>query len=54
MPDQKLTKEEVDYSRGMGTRRCFLCRHFEPPHACELVEGRIQPDMWCKKFERAR
>lgn len=51
---EKHTKEEVDYGKGMGTIRCYLCEHFEPPDACELVEGRIRPEDWCKLFERDR
>src|SRR4051812_31863093 len=24
-----------------GTQHCAICRHFQPPHACEIVTGRI-------------
>jgi hypothetical protein len=34
----------------MGSTRCKNCRHFESPHACELVMGEIDPEYWCKRF----
>lgn len=49
---EKLSKEEVDYSPGMGQRRCYLCEHFIPRDSCEIVEGRIKQDYWCRKFSR--
>jgi len=50
--DKKYTKQEVNYSKGMKTRRCFLCEHFDPPRSCEIVEGDIRPDFWCEKFKK--
>jgi 8-oxo-dGTP pyrophosphatase MutT (NUDIX family) len=50
--DAKLEKVEVDYSEGKGEDRCKHCNHFEKPNACEIVEGRIDPEYWCKRFER--
>lgn len=52
MTGGKLSKEEVDYSRGKGNSRCFLCAHFIKPRACEIVAGDIRPDWWCTKFSR--
>lgn len=49
--DSKLSKEEVDYSEGKANDRCKNCVHFQSPDACELVEGDIDPNYWCKKFE---
>lgn len=48
-----LSKKEVDYSPGMGRRRCKNCAHYEPPNACELVSGVIDPAYWCEKFKMA-
>lgn len=60
----KYTKHEVDYSKGMLQSHCgpvfhddkFYCRHFEPSRyplgSCELVEGRIDPGYWCKRYNR--
>lgn len=49
---RKRDKSEVDYSKGLPHAHCGLCRHFEPPHACELVKGTIEPQMWCKLFAK--
>lgn len=49
--DAKLSKTEVDYSAGKGDDRCKNCKHFIAGGSCELVEGEIDPDYWCKKFE---
>ena len=56
-PDSLTDKATVAYqpnpSDGQG---CSGCQHFIPPKgddkagACVLVEGRIQPDAWCKLF----
>jgi len=48
----KLNKSSVDYSEGKPHAHCGLCRHFEPPHSCEIVEGTIEPHMWCERFEK--
>lgn len=36
-----------------GDQRCAQCVHFQPPASCELVQGTIVPNGWCKLF-RAR
>ncbi len=48
----KETKAEAGYSHGKPNAHCGICKHFEPPHACEIVSGHIEPDMWCKYFSR--
>jgi hypothetical protein len=48
---EKVSKQSVDYSQGMKARHCGICRYFEPPHACEKVEGRIETDKWCRLFK---
>lgn len=47
----KRPKSEVDYSKGYAAAHCGICEHYAN-HACELVRGMINPDMWCKLFER--
>jgi hypothetical protein len=32
-------------------RRCAGCTHFLEPNACEIVEGEISPDGWCRFHE---
>jgi len=62
----KHAKTEVDYSRGMPSEHCGrlsqndrnACQHFLPsktmgPDHCELVEGPIDRNYWCKLWERA-
>lgn len=50
---EKIEKSAVDYGPGHPRGdRCAVCRHFEPPHACEIVAGEIGAGMWCKRFER--
>jgi hypothetical protein len=46
----KRSKASVDYSAGKPHAHCGLCRHFEKPDACELVEGKIDPARWCNLF----
>lgn len=46
----KLSKSEVDYGPGEKAAHCSICVHFQEPHSCELVEGEISPDGWCKRF----
>ena len=48
---KKRTKASVDYSKG-GHDHCGVCVHFQPPDACERVEGKIRSDYWCKLFRR--
>jgi hypothetical protein len=46
----KFTKNEVDYSKGTPEAHCGICEHYR--HGlCIIVEGGIEPDYWCKKFE---
>ena len=52
MADRK-SKQEVDYSKGMGATRCRECTHFHPnARTCSLVAGPIMPNYWCKLFEK--
>ena len=47
----KLTKAEVNYSPGKPAEHCGNCTHYEPPNACSLVRGDIDPGYWCEKWE---
>jgi hypothetical protein len=33
-----------------GDQRCALCAHFLPPASCQIVQGTIVPNGWCKLF----
>lgn len=54
---EKYTKDRVVYSKGMKLAHCGICAHFRKPKSCTLVEGTIDPSMWCKlwaKREKAK
>lgn len=52
----KRSKASVDYS--LGGDHCGACVHFINENEatetgeCELVEGSIEEDYWCKLFKR--
>jgi hypothetical protein len=47
----KLEKADVDFEHpAKGPHHCSECEHFEPPHACGLVKGRIDAGDWCRRF----
>jgi hypothetical protein len=46
----KEAKQSANYGPGHPGAHCGICRHFEPPHACEIVAGRIVKSAWCKHF----
>jgi hypothetical protein len=33
-----------------GNQRCDNCKQFEPPAACKVVDGEINPAGWCKVY----
>ncbi|HEY6988057.1 MAG TPA: hypothetical protein VH369_06720 [Bryobacteraceae bacterium] len=33
-----------------GDQRCAFCVHFRGPAACEIVQGTIVPNGWCKLY----
>ena len=33
-----------------GDHRCGVCVHFAPPNSCQIVDGSISPNGWCKLF----
>lgn len=55
MPNGKKNKASVDYSKSTGRDRCGNCVHYEAgKRLCELVQGRIEADMWCKLYKRRK
>jgi hypothetical protein len=50
----KLAKSAVDYSGGMRYAHCGICAHYEASRRCEIVEGEIDPAMWCKRFNHVQ
>jgi hypothetical protein len=57
MPNKK-TKKEVDYSKGMAKAHCSICANYifykHMMAKCEVVNGSVEPDMWCKLFEKKK
>jgi len=51
---KKRTQKSVNYSKGTEAAHCGICKHFQPPHDCELVEGHIVPAWWCRLFAKAK
>ena len=46
---QKTKKEAVDYQETpKGDQQCNNCMLFQPPAACLVVDGAINPQGWCK------
>lgn len=33
-----------------GDQRCAFCVHFRAPASCEIVQGTIVPNGWCKLY----
>lgn len=31
-------------------QHCAVCVHFTPPSSCQIVDGTISPNGWCKLF----
>lgn len=53
-PGGKRTKESVNYSMGNEAEHCGICKHFQLPNACELVDGHIVPSYWCRLFVKSK
>jgi hypothetical protein len=50
----KVSKASVAYEHPAAkSNHCGICRHFQSPHACEIVAGEIQPEDWCERFAAA-
>lgn len=47
----KVTKQSVQYSVGMKTSHCGICKYYTG-NRCTRVEGSIKPNMWCKLFKK--
>ena len=47
--DKKTAKYQDHPNKG---QQCSLCRFFEPPKSCQLVQGDISPNGWCSFFAK--
>ena len=47
----KISKNAVAYQdQPDGDKRCERCAQFQPPDACKMVEGQINPQGSCRIF----
>ena len=48
---QKLAKAMIQYQdTPKDGQRCDACTHWQPPNACAIVEGDINPAGWCGAY----
>jgi hypothetical protein len=49
--EAKMPQKASGYQdKPKGKQSCSNCTHFEPPHSCGLVAGRISPHGWCRFY----
>ncbi len=49
----KVSQAAVSYQDSpKGSASCANCRLFEPPNACQVVDGTISPNGWCKIWSK--
>jgi hypothetical protein len=50
----KLSKRTVEYTddHGDSSEQCSKCSHYVNQTTCDIVSGSINPEGWCKEFER--
>ena len=47
----QVTQDSAGYqNQPNGDQRCALCAHFRAPASCEVVQGTIVPNGWCKLY----
>ena len=47
----QVTQDAAGYqNQPNNDQRCALCIHFRAPSSCELVQGTIVPNGWCKLY----
>lgn len=48
----KYTKDEAEYeAKASSDDHCSICTNFDDPASCEIVEGKISPEGWCRFFD---
>ena len=47
----KIAQEQVQYQKTpKDGNKCSTCVNFQPPNACKIVAGTIEPEGWCIAF----
>jgi hypothetical protein len=50
---QKASQAAMKYQdKPHNGQECDTCMHFQPPHACAIVEGDISPKGWCIAYAK--
>jgi hypothetical protein len=51
-PLKKISQAQAAYQdKPQGGLTCEACTFFRKPHTCQVVEGQISPDGWCRLFD---
>jgi hypothetical protein len=51
-PPRKISQAQAAYQdKPQGGLTCEACTFFRKPHACQVVEGQVSPDGWCRLFD---
>jgi hypothetical protein len=49
---EKMSQAEAEYQdQPKSGLACAACTLFRPPRSCEVVQGDISPNGWCKFFD---
>jgi hypothetical protein len=49
---QKMSKQTAQYQDSpKGDQKCQGCRFFVAEASCQLVEGEISPNGWCRLYQ---
>lgn len=52
MRHKKISKAMAHYQDHPHEKQhCGVCENFHAPHSCEVVEGRVMSNGWCRYFE---
>jgi hypothetical protein len=48
---KKASQAAASYQNAPNQNQsCSRCQHFRPPSSCQVVEGRISPNGWCRLY----
>jgi hypothetical protein len=52
LAQKKISQRDAEYQdRPKSGLDCAACSLFRPPRSCQVVEGDISPNGWCKYFD---
>lgn len=54
--NKPYTKYQVQYENPAKDPRyhCSICEHYVNKTTCQIVQGKIDPEAWCNKFEKKK